>query len=69
VVLPLASIISDGATLVGFLAGVIVVGGFLAHARPVLQRRDEQEIRIATVIGGLIGIAVASIAAVIAGFR
>jgi hypothetical protein len=68
-VLPLGSIINNGATLVGFMAGVIAVGGFLAHARPVLQRRDEQEIRIATVTGGLIGLAVASIATLISGFR
>jgi hypothetical protein len=68
-VLPLGLIIDDGATLVGFMAGVIVVGGFLAHARPVLQRRGEQEIRIATVTGGLIGLAIASIATLIAGLR
>jgi hypothetical protein len=67
--LPLGSMISDGAILVGFLAGVIAVGGFLAHARPVLRKRDEQEIRIATVIGGLVGLALASIASLISGLR
>jgi hypothetical protein len=61
-VLPVGSIIEDGATLTGLLAGAMAVGGFLAHARPVLQRRDEVNIRIATVIGGLIGFGIASIA-------
>jgi hypothetical protein len=37
------------------MAGAIAVGGFLAHTRPVLKKRGEQEIRIATVLGGLIG--------------
>ena len=59
--LPVGSIIEDGATLTALLAGAMAVGGFLAHARPVLQRRDEVDIRIATVIGGLIGFGVASI--------
>jgi len=59
-VLPLGTIINDGATLVGFMAGAIAVGGFLAHTRPVLQRHDEQAIRVATVIGGLIGLGLAS---------
>lgn len=55
-VLPLGSMINDGAALIGFMAGAIAVGGFLAHTRPVPQKRGEQEIRVATVIGGLIGL-------------
>lgn len=53
------SIISGGATLTGFLAGAIAVGGFLGHARPALQRQDEAEVRIATVLGGLAGLGIA----------
>ena len=53
------SIIGDGATLTGFLAGAMAVGGFLAHARPVLQRQGETEVRVATVIGGLAGLGIA----------
>jgi hypothetical protein len=59
-VVPLGSIINDGAALVGFMAGAIAVGGFLAHTRPALQGREEQEIRVATVIGGLVGLGLAS---------
>jgi hypothetical protein len=59
-VLPVGSIISDGAALVGFVAGAIAVGGFLAHTRPVLQKRGGQEIRVATVVGGLVGLGLAS---------
>lgn len=61
--LPLGSIFNDAATFTGFLAGAIAVGGFLGHARPVLQRRDEVAIRVATVIGGLIGLGAAVVAA------
>lgn len=54
--LPVGSIIDDGATLTGFMAGAIAVGGFLGHARPVLQRRGEMDIKVGTVVGGLIGL-------------
>ncbi len=57
--LPLGSIINDAATLTGFMAGAIAVGGFLGHARPVLQRKGEMDIKIGTVVGGLIGLVVA----------
>lgn len=55
----LGSIIEDGATLTGFMAGAIAVGGFLGHARPVLQRKGEMDIKVGTVVGGLIGLVVA----------
>jgi hypothetical protein len=58
-VLPVGSIIDDAATLTGFMAGAIAVGGFLGHARPVLQRKGEMDIKIGTVVGGLIGLVVA----------
>jgi hypothetical protein len=50
--------ISEGASLTGFIAGAIAIGGFLGHARPVLQRRDEAEIKVGTVVGGLIALIV-----------
>jgi hypothetical protein len=55
-VLLVGSIVTDGATVTGFLAGAIAVGGFLGHARPVLQRRDELEVRLGMVVGGLLGL-------------
>jgi hypothetical protein len=54
-VLLTASIASDFGTAVGVLAGMIAVGGFLAHARLALDGADEQRIRQATVKGGLVG--------------
>ena len=54
-----ASIVNDAATDVGLMAGAIAVGGFLAHARPVLSGADEHRVRSRTVIGGLGGLAVA----------
>lgn len=59
--LPVGSIVSDGATVTGFMAGAIAIGGFLGHAGPVLQRRREIDIRIGTVIGGLLGLAMAAL--------
>ena len=57
--LPVGSIVDAGASLTGFMAGALAVGGFLGHARPVLQRRGETEVKVGTVIGGLIGLVVA----------
>lgn len=57
--LPLGSIIEDGATATGFMAAAIAVGGFLGHAGPVLWRQGEPAIRIGTVYGGLCGFVVA----------
>jgi hypothetical protein len=39
------------------MAAAIAIGGFLARATSVLQRRDEQEVERATAIGGLLGLA------------
>jgi hypothetical protein len=50
--------------LTGFIAGAIAIGGFLGHARPVLKRRDEMAIRVATVLGGLFGLGRAIAAAI-----
>lgn len=54
---PVGSIVGDGAAGVGVVAGMVAICGFLTHAGPVLQRRDEAEIRIATVVGGIAGFA------------
>jgi hypothetical protein len=51
---PLAS---ESATVVGFLAGLIAVCGFIAHSGPVLAGGSEKRVRQATVIGGLGGLA------------
>lgn len=50
-----ASIAADFGTAVGVFAGTIAIAGFLAHATPVLRGASYQEIRHATVIGGLAG--------------
>jgi hypothetical protein len=52
------SIASDFATVVGLVAGLIAVGGFVGHAPSVLQGAAEEQIRRGTVIGGLGGSAV-----------
>jgi hypothetical protein len=54
-VLLLASFFDLTATAMGFMAASIAVGGFLAHAEPVLSERGDQAIRSATVRGGLWG--------------
>jgi hypothetical protein len=53
--LVIGSIASDFATLVGLVAGLIAVGGFVGHAPSVLQGATEERTRRATVIGGLAG--------------
>jgi glycerol-3-phosphate acyltransferase PlsY len=57
-VLPLGSIIDEGAAVTGFMAAAIAVGGFLGHAWPVIRHQDEAAIRVATVVGGLYGLAI-----------
>jgi hypothetical protein len=60
-VLPVGSIVSDASSVTGFMAGAIAIGGFLGHARPVLQRRREAEVRVGTVVGGLFGLVAATL--------
>lgn len=57
--MPLGSLIIDATTEVGLVAGLIAVGGFLAHVGPVFRGRGEDELRRATVRGGLAGVGVA----------
>jgi poly(3-hydroxybutyrate) depolymerase len=54
-VLAIGSIASDLGTAVGVVAGMIAVGGFIAHAPKVLARAPEKDVQVATVLGGLVG--------------
>ncbi|HET7508849.1 MAG TPA: hypothetical protein VFJ65_01230 [Solirubrobacterales bacterium] len=53
--LPVGSFVSDAASAAGFLAATIAVCGFLLQAPSALARKEEHEVRTATVIGGLFG--------------
>jgi uncharacterized membrane protein len=55
----LATLMSDVATAFGLMAAGIAVFGFLMHAKPALSGCDEDELRRLTVIGGIIGCALA----------
>ena len=48
-------------TLFGLAAGAIATGGFISHAPSVLSGKSEEEIRRATVKGGLFGLAFAAV--------
>jgi hypothetical protein len=52
-----ASIASQFAGGLGLIAAAIAVFGFLGHAKPALARADDSELRFATVVGGLVGLA------------
>lgn len=49
----------------GLLAALIVVSGFVAHARPALRGASEEELREATTIGGIAGLAIGSVVMVL----
>jgi len=57
--LPAGSILSTATTAVAFMAASIAVCGFLGQAGPALSRREDKEVRAATVVGGLIGLLIA----------
>jgi hypothetical protein len=59
-VLVTGSLLVGATTEVGLIAGSIAVGGFLAHAGPALRGHSEGQLRVATVRGGLLGIAAAA---------
>ena len=52
-------VVGEFTTVVGLIAGMIDVGGFIAHVPPVLSGASEGEIRKATVLGGSVGLCVA----------
>jgi hypothetical protein len=62
---PLGSIASEFGAAVGVLAGMIAVGGFLAHAPRVLDGAPASDVQRATVIGGLVGCALGAFVVVL----
>jgi hypothetical protein len=50
---------SYAANASGLTAAAIAVGGFLAHVRPALSSAEDQQLRAATVRGGIWGSGVA----------
>ena len=53
----------------GMTAAAIAVAGFLAHAPRALTGRDERSLRQATVMGGLVGFAIAAGIGVLSALR
>jgi hypothetical protein len=51
---------NDVTTAFGLAAAAIAVCGFIAHVKPALSGADEQRLRRATVIGGVVGTAFAT---------
>jgi hypothetical protein len=58
-VFPVGSIIGDATSGAGLVAAFIAVFGFLWQAPAALARKDDQAVRVATVAGGLFGLAIA----------
>lgn len=54
-----ASIMGTATTAAGLMAASIAVGGFALHVAPALSRASDDELRRATVIGGVCGLGVA----------
>ncbi len=65
--LPVGSIVSDATSGAGFMAASIAVFGFLWQAPAALARKDDQAVRVATVLGGLVGLGFA-MAVLLAGY-
>lgn len=65
--LPIGSIVSDVTSGAGLMAASIAVFGFLWQAPAALARKDDQAVRVATVAGGLFGLAIA-MAILLAGY-
>jgi hypothetical protein len=59
--LVVASVVSGAATEAGLMTACIAVGGFLAHAPKALQGKGDPALRVATVVGGLIGLGAAGL--------
>jgi len=53
------SVVIQLATVTGFLAAAIAVGGFLAHAGPAMAEEADAMLGRRTAIGGLLGFAAA----------
>ena len=52
-------LLERSAVTVGLMAAAIAVGGFIARAYTVLREDDDEAIRRATIVGGLVGLTVA----------
>jgi hypothetical protein len=63
-VLPVGSITSEVATGFGLAAVMIAVCGFIGQVPAALKREDDRAVRAVTVIGGLVGLALAFLVAV-----
>jgi hypothetical protein len=59
-VLPVGSLINDLASGAGFFAACIAVCGFLMQVPPALVKADERSVRAATVVGGIVGLFIAT---------
>ena len=53
-------IVSDVTGGAGLMAASIAVCGFLLQAPTALARKDDHAVRVATVLGGLVGFAIAT---------
>jgi len=53
-------LINDFASGAGFVAACIAVCGFLVQAPPALVKADERSVRAATVVGGIVGLFIAT---------
>ena len=58
--LPAGSLASNAASFLGLMAAAIAVFGFLVQAPAALARKDDQTLRVTTVVGGLVGFFVAA---------
>ncbi len=66
--LAVADILGWFATVVGLLTGSIAIGGFLAHIGPALSGASEEELRVATVIGGTVGLGIGASVVVLSAY-
>jgi len=62
-------LIDDFAAGAGFIAATIAVCGFIGQAVPALRRRDDETVRAATVLGGLVGLLFGSVITAVAGIK
>jgi len=65
-VLPVAALINDLASGAGFVAACIAICGFLTQVPPALVKADEKSVRAATVVGGIVGLFLAALSAIVA---
>ena len=59
--LPIGLLVNDAAAGAGFIAASIAICGFLGQIKPALAREEDRTVRSATVIGGMVGLAFATL--------